>query len=138
MPSITDAEKEIGRLTLALAEAEKKAERDYLRFVEADREEIERLREENARLREAVGLMTTMAPFMELDVNDPVGTAKTVWAEQEKLFQENARLREALKPFVPKTQVIDAAIPDTRPIDVMVRAGELRAAAAALKETGDE
>lgn len=50
----TDAEKEIGRLTLALAEAEKKAERDYLRFVEADREEIERLREENARLREVL------------------------------------------------------------------------------------
>ena len=61
--------------------------------------EILRLREENARLREAVGLMTTMAPFMELDVNDPVGTAKTVWAEQEKLFQENARLWAALKPF---------------------------------------
>ena len=100
--------------------------------------EIIRLREENARLREAVGLMTTMAPFMELDVNDPVGTAKTVWAEQEKLFQENARLRAALKPFVPKTQVIDAAIPDTRPIDVMVRAGELRAAAAAIREGGKE
>lgn len=48
------------------------------------------------------------------------------------LREENARLRELLKPFVPETQWIDPAIPDTRPIDVMVRAGELRAAAAAI------
>lgn len=59
MFSVTDAEKEIGRLTLALAEAEKRAGRDYLRFVEADREEIDRLREENERLREA------LKPFVE-------------------------------------------------------------------------
>ena len=50
----------------------------------------------------------------------------------ERLREENARLREALKPFVPETQWIDPAIPDTRPIDVMVLAGELRAARAAI------
>lgn len=49
-----------------------------------------------------------------------------------RLREENARLREALKPFVPETQWIDPAIPDTRPIDVMVLAGELRAARAAI------
>lgn len=48
------------------------------------------------------------------------------------LLRENARLRALLKAFVPETQWIDPAIPDTRPIDVMVRAGELRAAAAAI------
>jgi hypothetical protein len=47
------------------------------------------------------------------------------------LREENARLREALEPFVPETQWIDPDIPDTRPIDVMVLAGELRAARAA-------
>lgn len=53
--------------------------------------------------------------------------------DNEKLRARIAELAEALKPFVPKTQVIDPAIPDTRPIDVMVRAGELRAAAAAIR-----
>ena len=53
-------------------------------------------------------------------------------AERDALREENARLRELLKPFVPETQWIDPAIPDTRPIDVMVLAGELRAARAAI------
>ena len=74
MPLLADTEKEIGRLTLALAEAEKRAERDYLRFVEADRKEIERLREENARLREERDLLhailTNVSLSMEaFDVN---------------------------------------------------------------------
>lgn len=55
-------------------------------------------------------------------------------AEITRLREETTRLREALKPFVPGTQWIDPAIPDTRPIDVMVRAGELRAARAAIRE----
>jgi hypothetical protein len=53
--------------------------------------------------------------------------------ERDALREENARLREALEPFAPDSQWIDPAIPDTRPIDVMVRAGELRAAAAAIR-----
>jgi regulator of replication initiation timing len=56
-----------------------------------------------------------------------------LWAEEiTRLREENAQLRGLLKPFVPETQWIDPAIPDTRPIDVMVRAGELRAAKAAI------
>lgn len=76
-------------------------------------DEITRLREENARLREAVGLMTTMAPFMEMDVDDPVGMAKTVVVEQEKLFQENARLREAVKAAYYEGWQDNASIDDT-------------------------
>jgi hypothetical protein len=52
--------------------------------------------------------------------------------ERDALRAENARLREALEPFAPDSQWIDPAIPDGRPIDVMVRAGELRAAKAAI------
>lgn len=55
----------------------------------------------------------------------------------EQFIEENARLREALKPFVPETQWIDPDIPDTRPIDVMVLAGEIRAARAAIREGGE-
>ena len=55
-----------------------------------------------------------------------------------RLREENARLRKALKPFVPETQLIDPVIPDTRPVDVMVRAGELRAARAAIREGGKD
>ena len=68
MPLLADTEKEIGRLTLALAEAEKRAERDYLRFVEADRKEIERLREENARLREERDLLHAILTNVSLSM----------------------------------------------------------------------
>ena len=63
-----------------------------------------------------------------LAVAEPVIREQT----ESALREENARLREALKPFVPETQWIDPDIPDTRPIDVMVLAGELRAARAAI------
>jgi hypothetical protein len=58
--------------------------------------------------------------------------------EDSALHKENARLREVLKPFVPETQWIDPAIPDTRPIDVMVLAGELRAARDAIAKASGE
>ena len=86
-------------------------------------DEITRLREENAAER--------------LVAKDNLDWFNALKTDYDALREENTRLRAALKPFVPKTQVIDAAIPDTRPIDVMVRAGELRAAAAAIREGED-
>jgi hypothetical protein len=61
-----------------------------------------------------------------------------LWSEKLQMQGENARLREALKPFVPETQWIDPDIPNTRPIDVMVLARELRAARAAIREGGED
>ena len=89
--------------------------------------EITRLREENARLRADLADQRLVA-------RDNLDWFSSLKTEYDALRAENARLLEALKPFVPKTQVIEADIPDTRPIDVMVRAGELRAAAAAIRE----
>lgn len=85
-------------------------------------EEVKRLREENARLRNDLknAIFSDIAYTKEIERQDVL------------LRKENAGLREALKPFVPETQWIDPAIPDTRPIDVMVLAGELRAARAAI------
>ena len=58
--------------------------------------------------------------------------------EITRLREENARLREALEPFAPDSQWIDPAIPDGRPIDAIFLAGELRAAAAAIREGGND
>ena len=81
--------------------------------------ENEHLREENARL-----IRENKVAFEAVG-----GVVKA----NDKLKEENSRLREALKAFVPETQWIDPAIPDARPVDVMVRAGELRAARAAIR-----
>ena len=89
---ITRLREEIGRLTMALAEAEARAERDYLRFVEADREEIERLREQIRLLTEDM----------------PAGDARRILAEQRaeihellktchKQSEEIARLRAIIE-----------------------------------------
>lgn len=80
--------------------------------------EITRLREELAAVTERMSKLDFERTAAEL--------------ERDALREENAQLRGLLKPFVPETQWIDPAIPDTRPIDVMVRAGELRAAKAAI------
>lgn len=70
------AEKENARLRMELAEAETRAERDYLRFVEADREEIERMREE--------------VEQYKVDTNE-------LCIENTRLLEENARLREQIR-----------------------------------------
>ena len=91
---ITRLREEIGRLTMALADAEARAERDYLRFVEADREEIERLREQIRLLTEDM----------------PAGDARRILAEQRaeiheflkklhKQSEEIARLKMLLDPL---------------------------------------
>ena len=51
------------------------------------------------------------------------------------LREQVAKLRAALKAFVPDTAITDPNLPDSRPIDVLVRVRDLRAARAALKET---
>lgn len=78
---------------------------------------------------EAYRLKTEIKAADEMMLNQ----AKTI----KRLQQENEKLRAALKPFVPDTAITDPALPDSRPIDVLVRVGDLRAARAALKETGD-
>ena len=58
----------------------------------------------------------------------------------EALRAENARLKEALKPFAELAEYYDVE-PDDQPAwdnDFQPAIGELRAAAAALKETGDD
>jgi len=80
---------------------------------------------------------TTPAATLEQHITDsrvPKSEAEW-WAYHEitRLREENARLREALEPFAPDSQWIDPAIPDGRPIDAMFLAGELRAAAAAIR-----
>ena len=61
------------------------------------------------------------------------------WREICELRAENEKLRAALKPFAKECERLVAEY--HRPENVMrptLTAGELRAAAAALKETGDE
>jgi len=52
--------------------------------------------DELERLREAVGLMTTMVPSMEIDANDPVGMAQKVCAEQARLSGKITLMHEAI------------------------------------------
>jgi hypothetical protein len=44
------------------------------------RAELERLRARVAVLEQALGLLTTLAPKMEIDTSDPLGMAKTIEA----------------------------------------------------------
>ena len=131
---------EITRLRAELAAVKADCEHGYS-LAEVRLAERDALREENARLI----LATKMRPPFDDDLAgepyaaedrqpEPGGLGRVGQVEKQftRLREENARLREALKPFVPETQWIDPAIPDTRPIDVMVLAGELRAARAAI------
>lgn len=74
---------------------------------------------------------------LRTDIRNAVFADSEYAAEMDRqnaaLREENARLREALEPFAPDSQWIDPAIPDGRPIDAMFLAGELRAAAAAIR-----
>ena len=67
--------------------------------------------------------------------------------EINRLRAENEKLRAALKPFAVEEQVIHRwyssdvfpYVPDDHPVlSNKITVGDLRAAAAALKETGDE
>jgi hypothetical protein len=59
-------------------------------------EEIADLRAEIERLLQAIGLVTTTVPDMEIDIENPVGMAQRVVAEVERLRAGNEKLREAL------------------------------------------
>jgi len=66
----------------------------YFEEVHRQDDEIELLRSrlsdeqrESARLREAFGLLTTLYPLMEIDVNDPVGMAKEIEQYISKKYQ---------------------------------------------------
>jgi hypothetical protein len=72
-----------------------------------------------------------------------MASAPDMLATIEALRAENARLREALKPFALSEHKIERwfgmDIPDSyNVVSQWVTVGDLRAAAAALKETGDE
>jgi hypothetical protein len=51
-------------------------------------EKISCLRDENETLREAFGLISTISPHMEVDVNDYIGMAQKIYAENKKLNEE--------------------------------------------------
>lgn len=61
------------------------------------RAEIWRLRAENERLLQAIGLVTTTVLNMEIDILNPVGMAQRVVAEFKKLRAEIEALHEALR-----------------------------------------
>jgi hypothetical protein len=50
--------------------------------------EIERLRAREASLWEALGLLTTLAPRMEIDTSDPMKMAKTIEATVRAALKE--------------------------------------------------
>lgn len=118
--------------------AETKSERDTF---EVAFQEIARLREENARLqkvatpicvgRTIIGILAREGAWTSENGASVIAADELFWNDP---YEEIANLRAALKPFVPEGAWLDPAIPDKRPIDVMVRAGELRAAAAAIRE----
>ena len=54
--------------------------------------DCDELEAEAVKLRQAIGLMTTALPSMEMDVNDPVSMARQVVAEVERLRVENKAL----------------------------------------------
>jgi hypothetical protein len=62
-------------------------EGDYVR-VEDVLAEIERLRAREASLWEALGLLTTLAPRMEIDTSDPMKMAKTIEATVRAALKE--------------------------------------------------
>jgi len=59
--------------------------------------EIDRLREELSECRQALGLMTTAKPSMEMDVAKPVAMAAEVVAEIERLRSDNENLKTVLR-----------------------------------------
>jgi len=66
------AEKAVARLSDILSERDRKTERLHRK--------IERLRARVALLEQALGLLTTLAPKMEIDVSDPLGMARGIEA----------------------------------------------------------
>ena len=55
------------------------------------RTKLEQCRAELSKARQAIGLLTTLAPSMEIDVNDPIGMAQEivrVVSEKDKLIEE--------------------------------------------------
>ena len=83
--------------------------------------EILRLRAENEKLRK----------WKEED-----GAAMRVFERYRELEAEIEKLRTALKPFAEAMEDVEEQAPYAH--DCMVSVNDLRAAAAALKETGDE
>jgi len=55
--------------------------------------EVDRQRAEIERLLQAIGLVTTTVPDMEIDIENPVGMAQRVVAEVDRLRAKNERLR---------------------------------------------
>ena len=58
--------------------------------------EVERLRTEGTKFIEAVGLMSTALPKMQVDVENPVGMAQLVVAKVERLRTHRNALQELL------------------------------------------
>jgi hypothetical protein len=56
---------------------------------------IEALEAENEKLREAFGLISTISPHMEVDVNDYIGMVQKIYAENEKLLSRIESAEEA-------------------------------------------
>lgn len=66
--------------------------------------EVERLRAELATFREAVGMLTTLAPHMEIDPCDPLGTAQQIVA--------TVRAELATRDAKPDCRTCDHCSPD--------------------------
>ena len=75
--------------------------------------DIERLTQQNAALAQAVGLLTTLAPSMEIDPADPVRMAQQVLAEVERMRAEAERQAWWLRA----RQAVVIAEPLTYPVD---------------------
>ena len=83
-----------------------------------------------AKLLEAIGLLTTLNPNMEVDVNNPVRMAIQIVAHVDARI---AKLEAALKPFADCVDLLGDQI-DEECIRCMPTAGQVRAARAALEK----
>lgn len=59
-------------------------------------------------------------------------------ADYNRAAVENEKLREALKPFAEKYTIKDDSLPNEHNALALINVGDLRAAAAAIRESGDE